>query len=234
MHFFIHKIAVGKPDGLAHLQFEKFSKGVFKERAMVKCKVSSKRYSISTTHEYANELVRYFAGKLGDKEKKISGVIVSTKGLPPSIKYKDVSQFMGVKKYLIEGEMSGKQVSEICDATPRAFLGLSFAFDGNEIKIKPKAPKSAKPSSSSDKKEPKIDFCKIKTNDYEIVKDLFFDAGSFKQAEAKHTFLIEDIEVPSGENDPIKMRERAIRKGRLVRELVVDGVSKKNEYVFSV
>ena len=63
---------------------------------------------------------------------------------------------------------------------------------------------------------------------------MFFDAGSFKQAEAKHTFLIEDIEVPSGENDPIKMRERAIRKGRLVRELVVDGVSKKNEYVFSV
>ncbi len=233
MHFFIHKIATGKSDELAHLHFEKFSRGVFKDRAIVQCKSSAKGYSIATTYEYANEFVRYFAEKLGDGKTNVEGVIVSTNKLPASIKYNKVSQFMGVKKYVIGGEMSGRQIVQICDATPRAFLGLSFAFDGNELKIKQKAPKSAKPS-NSDGTGPKVDFCKIKTKDSEIVKDLFFDIDGFKQAEAKHIFLIEDIEIPSNESDPIKMRERAIRKGKLVREIVADGMSKKNEYALSV
>ncbi len=233
MHFFIHKIVTGKSDELSHLHFEKFSKGEFKNRAVVQCKNSPKGYSISTTGEYANELVRYFAGKLGDSKANVTGAIISTKGLPASIKYKNISQFMGVKKYSIEGEMSGRQITEICDSVPRAFLGLSFSFGGNELKIKPKAPKSAKPSSSSDDKELKVDFCKIKTTDSEIVKDLFFDISDFKQAEAKHTFLIENIELPSNESDPIKMRERAIRKGKIVRELTVDGIKTKKDYVFS-
>ncbi len=233
MHFFIHKIVTGKSDEFAHLHFEKFSRGDFKDRAIVQCKKSPKGYSIVTTCEYANEFVRYFAEKLKDSRAKVTGVIVSTKGLPASIKYKDISQFMGVKKYSIEGEMSGRELIEICDSVPRAFLGLSFSFDGNELKIKPKAPKSAKPASGSGENGPKVDFCKIKTNDSEIIKDLFFDIGDFKQAEAKHTFLIENIDLPSNESDPIKMRERAIRKGKIVRELTVEGIKTKKEYNFS-
>src|SRR3989338_8585986 len=92
MYFFIHKIATGNSDELAHLQFEKFSRGVFKDRAIVQCKNSPKGYSIATTYEYANEFVRYFANKLGDATAVVNGVIVSTKALPASIKYKDISQ----------------------------------------------------------------------------------------------------------------------------------------------
>ena len=115
---------------------------------------------------------------------------------------------------------------------PRAFLGLSFSFDDNELKIKPKAPKSAKPSSDSEK-GPKVDFCKLKTRDKEVAKDLFFDIDDFKQAEVKHEFIIEEITAPSNEPDPIKMREKAVRKGKLIRKIEVDGVKQVKEYVFS-
>lgn len=232
MDFFIHKLATGNSDALSHLQFEKFSRGVFSNRAIVQCKNSPKGYSIATTHEYANEFVRFLAGKLGERKTKVSGVIVSTKPLPPNISYESISQFMGIKKYSIEKELSGRELIQICDTVPRAFIGLSFSFEDNELKIKPKAPKSAKPGSDS-KDGPKVDFCKLKTRNAEVVKDLFFDIGEFKQAEVNHDFVIEQIITPSDEPDPVKMREKAIRKGKIVRKLVVDGVSTVKEYAIS-
>ncbi len=225
MDFFIRKIYEKKTDFYSHLQFEKYSRGVFKDKAIVQAKKSKDGFSFVTTNEYANEFVRACAEELGDTKAKIVGVIVSTKGLPSNISYKSISQFMGVKKYAIEGEMSGKELIQICDDIPRAFIALSFSTGQSELKIKPKAPKSAK-SGSSSKDGPKVDFCKLKTKNTEFAKKLFFDVDEFKNAEAKHDFEITDIKADSNEKDPIKMRENATRLGKVVRNLKVDGVDK--------
>jgi hypothetical protein len=114
---------------------------------------------------------------------------------------------------------------------PRAFVALSFSTPQSELKIKPKAPKSAKPG--SDKEDgPKVDFCKLKTTNPEFAKKLFFDNHEWKTAEAKHDFDIKDIEVPKDEKDPIKMRERAIRKGKIIRKLTINDNETKKEYDF--
>ena len=95
--------------------------------------------------------------------------------------------------------------------------------------MKPKAPKSAKPSSPGED-GPKVDFCKLKTTNPEFAKKLFFDVSEYKTAEARHTFEITDIEVPKNEADPIQMREKAIRLGKVIRKLTVDGADKSSNF----
>jgi hypothetical protein len=232
MDSFIKKIFDGKIDHIVHLQFQKFSRGEFKDRAMVKASKSKDTFSIRTTQEYANGLVRSVAEKMkDDKIVKVTGVIVSTRDLTESdVKFKNKKQFMGVKQYVIDDDFSKEQIINLCNKFPTSFLALSFANDETILKIKPKAPKSAKPSTSE--KGPSIDFCKIKTKDTALVKEILFDAGNFKNIEIKHIYLITDLIIPKDEKDPLKMRENTIRKGRLIREINTDGKIIKKEVLF--
>ncbi|MGV8142568.1 MAG: hypothetical protein ACP5NS_02935 [Candidatus Pacearchaeota archaeon] len=231
MDFFIHKLHKGSVDSLAHLQFEKYSRGNFTDKAIVQGKHSKDAYSFVTTSEYASDFIRACAEELGAKSTAVTGVVISTKPLPPTIKHNGISQFMGVKKYDISGNFSGHEIIQICDAVPRAFVALTFSTPSSELKIKPKAPKSAKPSSPTEE-GPKVDFCKLKTTNPHFAKRLFFEVDDFKTAEARHTFEITDIEVPKNEPDPVQMREKAIRIGKVVRKLTVDGVDKS--YTFNL
>jgi|SRR3989338_1049216 len=233
MDFFIHKMCSGNIDSLTHLQFEKYSRGVFTDKAIVQAKFSKGNYSFVTTSEYAGDFVRACADELGSSMAKVEGVIISTKALPSNIQHQEISQFMGVKKYSISGEYSGDEIKSICDSVPRAFVALSFSTSNSELKIKPKAPKSAKPGKDSED-GPKVDFCKLKTTNSEFAKKLFFDVSEFKKAEVRHDFDIKDIEVPADEKDPVKMRERAVRKGVLVRKIKVDDKTERKEFPFSV
>ena len=61
---FIKKIFDGKIDDSVHLQFQKFSRGEFRDRAIVKVKKSGSKYTISTTAEFGNEFVRMLAENL--------------------------------------------------------------------------------------------------------------------------------------------------------------------------
>ena len=229
MDFFVHKLYKNSGDALSHLQFEKFSRGIFADRAIVQAKFSKGNYSFVTTSEYASDIIRACAVELGPKKTMVTGVIISTKPLPSNIIHHGISQFMGVKKYSISGEYSGNEIIAMCDSVPRAFVALTFSTGQSELKIKPKAPKSAKPSKPGED-GPKVDFCKLKTTNPDFAKKLFFEVSEFKTAEARHNFEITDIEIPTGEPDPVKMREKSIRTGKVVRKLKVDGVDKSHTF----
>ena len=232
MEFFTTTLFSGKTNERAHLQFEKFSRGTFNNRALIEAKCSSGKYSINTSAEFATDFVRAVAEMLGSKKTAVTGVVISTRDLTGVVPFIDKKQFAGVKKYVIETEMTGTDIMALCDKLPRAFIGLSFVADGTELKVKPKAPKAGKPSGNSED-APKADFCKLKTTNSAITKQLLFDVTEFKQAKISHAFVITDIETPKNEPDPIKMRENAIRKGTLVRKLMIDGKESKKEIVFS-
>lgn len=235
MEFFIKKIFDGKAKGdeLVHVQFQKFSRGNFTDRALVKAKNSKGKYSIGTTAEYGNEFTRCVAEKLGDEKTKVTGVVVSTRDLTGELDFKDKKQFQGVKRYIIETEMSGKEIIDLCDKLPHSFVGLSFNAGDTVLKIKPKAPKSGKPSSKGEE-APNPDFCKVKTADKEIVKNLLFDVEveNFKEALVTHVFSVEDIDVDYSIKDPKEMREKAVRKGKIIRKTIVDGSEKTSEKAF--
>jgi hypothetical protein len=241
MKFFIDKIFNGnvEKDRLVHLQFSKFSRGEFKDKAMIVAKAMSKgKFSVNTTPEYGNELVRSLAEKLGDNAALVKGVVVSTRDLTGELDFQDKKQFMGVKQYIIDKEMSGNEILELCDKVPSAFIGLSFSVGDSELKIKPKAPKSAKPSSKGDS-VPKVDFCKLKTTDKSIVDGLIFDeeAKNFKQIEIRHNFIIEEIVISDelkreAGDDFALIKEKSLRKGKIVRKLNIDGkdIVKEKEF----
>ena len=108
---------------------------------------------------------------------------------------------------------------------------MSFEAKGTELKIKPKSPKSGKPGKGDE--APKADFCKIKTNDEEIVKSLLFDVKNFKKIDIQHDFIISEIEIPKNEKDPALMREKAVRKGKIVRRIKIDDENFIEEKDFS-
>ena len=235
MDFFIKKIFEGKEtnDDLVHIQFQKFSKGRFEGKALIKAKNSGGKYSIGTSYEYGNEFVIVLAEKLGERKTKASGIIVSTKDLTGELDFQNKKQFMGIKQYKIDAEMSGDEIKKIVEKFPAAFIALSFNANNTELKINPKSPKSAKPSTKGG--NPKSNFCKIKTTDKELVKSLLFDIdiNNFKDAKISHTFIIDDIEIPKGEMDPVKMRGLAKRRGKIIRTLIIDGktIVKEKEFV---
>jgi len=239
MKFFIKKIFDEEIDDKIHLQFQKFSRGEFKYKAMVVVKRQAKgRYSISTTAEYANDFVRFFAEKLGESSTHVNGVITTTIKLDDELDFDNKKLAIGSRKYIFDREMTGNRILELCDKYPNCFIGFSFKVDDTELKIKPKAPKSSRPSNKS-KEKIKVDFCKVKTNDIELVEELVFDeeARGFKQVEISHDFIIDEIVVSDelkkeAAGDYALIKEKAVRKGKIIRKLDVDGRESVKEKEF--
>jgi len=234
---FIKKIFDNDADEEAHLQFQKFSKGEFRDRAVIKVKQSKGKYTISTTSEFSNELVRSVAKKLGSDKAQVTGAIISTSDLTGEIDFQGKKQFQGVKQYLIDQEMEGNRITELIKKFPKVFFALSFKTNNEDtiLKIKAKAPKSGKPGSKGGER-PKPDFCKIITNDSEIGKSFVFEKPSFKTAEITHHFMIEELvrpELSEGDkNNFAKIREMSKRKGKIIREAEIDGekITKEKEF----
>ncbi len=231
---FIEKIFLNKSDHLVHLQFQKFSRGTFSNKALISAKKTGDKYTIFTDAEFANELVRETAAKLGNKKTRVTGSIISTSDLTGKLDFNGKKQFQGVKNYSIDKEMDGNEILKLLNEFPRAFFALSFKTDDTELKIKPKAPKSGKPKGKGDVK-PKVDFCKVITTDSNLGKGFVFEKHDFKKADINHTYIIESIEVPESlkkSEDFLLVREESKRKGKIIREAEIDGEKMKKEINF--
>ena len=228
---FIKKIVDKNFDELVHLQFQKFSKGEFIYRALIYAKQTKGKYTIYTSAEFANEMVYYVAKKLGEEKTQVTGAVVSTSDLTGELDFKDKKQFQGVKRYLIDSEMSGTEIIKLLEKFPKAFFALSFKIENYLLKIKPKAPKSGKPKTKGGKKE-KPNFCKLVTTDKEAGQSFVIESEDWKKADITHTFMIKEIIMPKGETDYSKIRALAKRKGTIIREAIIDEKEMKRDISF--
>lgn len=226
------KIFEGKIDGDVHNEFVKFSRGVFNDKYLIEGRRQKDKFAIKTGYEFANYLVRKCLEKING-EVDVKGVIVTTLNLNSDIKFviSNVKQFAGVKQYVIDCKVNSMDVLGLMDKYPKVFYALSFSTADCELKIKAKAPKSGKPSNKNGG-EPKADFCSLKTKDVELVKDLFFDFPDFKEIKISHTVQIDSVILPQNENDPVKLRELAKKKGKIIRDIEIDGRKEKKEREF--
>ncbi len=232
---FIKKIADKNFDNTVHMQFMKFSRGEFRDRATIRAKHSAGKYTINTGPEFAPDMVRTVAEKLKDKRTNVTGAIVSTSDLKGKIDFKEISQFQGVKRYIIDKEMSGNEILKLLDDYPKTFFALSFEGGDSILKIKPKAPKSGKPGTKGEADEIKADFCKLITTDANLARSFVFEKPDFKLAEITHTYMISDIVIPAelkNEKDFAKVREMARRKGKIIREATIDEKKMNSELDF--
>ena len=230
---FIKKILERVTDDSVHLLFQKFSKGEFRDRAFIKAKRSGEKYTIYTTAEFAREMVKDVAEKIGNDMVPVKGVIITTSDLTGELEFKEKKQFQGVKKYFIEKDMSGEEILKLLEKFKKAFFALSFSSKDTNLKIKPKAPKTKKPSSKG-KADPKPDFCKLVTTDANLGKSFVFEKPDFKEAYIDHTFVITELIFPEGEKDYSKIREIAKKKGKILRHAIIDGKEMNQEIEFEV
>jgi hypothetical protein len=230
---FIRKIFSGKIDEFVHLQFQKFSRGEFRDRAVVNVRRTGEKYTIKTTSEFANEFVRESAEILGKNKTKITGAVISTNDLKNDLDFKEIKQFQGVKRYLIDKDMTGEEILSLLNKFPKAFFAISFSTSSFNLKIKAKSPKSGKPGKKEEM--PKPDFCTLVTTDKTIAENFVFEVPNFKKAEIRHDFIIRDIIIPDklkNEKDYSVIREKAMRKGKIVRVAIIDDKPYKKEADF--
>lgn len=219
-----------------HNDFLKFGRGEYKNRYLLEGKKQKSGWSIKTGSEYVNFLVKKCLGKLQGSV-FIRGVIISTIDLTNEMGFpiKKKSNFQGVRKFQIETEINPEEILNLMEKYPRMFFALSFKGDGFELKVKAKAPKSGKPGKESED-GPKADFCSIKTNDIEVIRELFFDFLDFNEISINHLIRIEEIIYPRNMSElrPEKIREHSKRKGRIIRKVRVDGKEEIKETEFVV
>ena len=231
---FIKKIFDNKIDNDVHMQFQKYSRGEFRNKAEIFAKQSKGKFTINTSADFANDLVKDMARKLGNEKINVTGAVISTSDLTNRIKFKTKKQFQGVKNYGIDEEMSGNEILGLLDEFPKTFFALSFKTADSELKIKPKAPKSGKPGKETEERK-KPDFCKLTTTDKHLALDFIFEKSDFKKVEINHTYFIEEIKIPNelkNEKDFAVVREKSLRKGKVVRVAKIDGEMRKSEKGF--
>jgi len=229
------KVFDGVLDDEVHASFLKFGRGEYKDKFLLEGKKQAKKWSIKGGAEYANLLVKKCLEKVNGPI-DIKGVIVSTQRLEGEkgrFDFKKVSNFQGVRKHVVDTEVEPEQIFSLMDKYPRAFFALSFSGDGFVLKIKPKAPTSGKPGKEKED-GPVVDFCSLKTEDKNIVNELFFGVGDFTEANIKHQINVTDIIYPSNMEKlkPTEVRELAKRKGKIIRTAMVDGKEQVSEANF--
>lgn len=228
------KIFEGIFDEEVHSDFMKFSRGEFKDKYLINAKKQTNKWVVKTGPEFANNFVKNGLSKCQD-EIKITGIIATTLNIKDEFNFEieKVSNFQGVKKYILNTTINPNDIIELIDKYPRVFFALSFSNSDMDIKIKAKPPKSGKPGKGDE--DAKADFCTIKTSKKEVIEELFFDIGlDWKEISINHTIKINDIVYPDGMENmkPAEVREKSKRKGVLVRRVVVDGSQKVSEAEF--
>lgn len=230
----LHDIFAGVPSPGAHDEFIKYGKGTFTHKYLLEAKKQKSAWSIKAGSEFANYFVRTCLQRVSGPV-HVTGVIVSTFDIHTDaqklFQVEGVKKFMGIKQLIINTEVKPTDVISLMDKFPRGFFALSFSTPETTLKIKAKAPKSAKPASAG-QKQPTPDFCSVKTSDAALVKVLFFDIPDFKEVKIKHTLNITEIALPKGVSDPVQLREQSKRKGTITRIATVDGTEKKSEAPF--
>ncbi|MFH1521370.1 MAG: hypothetical protein ABIF18_00255 [archaeon] len=229
----IKKIFDDISDEEVHLAFLRFGRGQYKNKYLLQGKRQAKNWAIKTSAEYTNFLVRSCLEKITGQV-AIKGIIVSTLDLKDEIEFeiKKVSNFQGVRRYIIDTETEPSKVLGLMNKYPKIFFALSFNGDGFVLKVKAKAPKSAKPGKDDEK--PVADFCSLKTGDKTIIDELFFGVGDFQEASIRHDIDVTGIVYPANiENlKPTEIRELAKRKGVIKRNVEADGIEKTSEAEF--
>ena len=79
------------------MQFQKFSRGEFRNRALIEAKKSASGYKVKTSAEFANELVKTMAKKLGERRTNVTGAIISTSDLKMKLNLKQSNNFKALK-----------------------------------------------------------------------------------------------------------------------------------------
>ncbi|GAG13546.1 unnamed protein product [marine sediment metagenome] len=215
MECFIKKIWDGKGEE-AHSYFVRFSKGSFENRAILNLQKTSK-IKLKGSFEWANDFIKIISEIL---DINFSGLILSKEQLNLDNEKKK----SGIFQYEVS-DISSEKIKEIGEVYATL---LDAETPDIKLKIKKKLPKPGKSEGKIDDK-----FCQIELDlrYWQEIKNAFM-LPECKKCRISHTFIIEEIILPEDEKDFAKIREKAKRKGKIIRKLEIDKKESKEEKNF--
>ncbi len=228
---FIKKLWQGLADESVHKNFIRFGKGKYERRAAIAMR-SNGSVRLSSTFEYANDLVLFFV-ELSDRFKAEGKILAREKINFAEIGINATDATANKKKGLFEAEikqeLSREQLKKLADKV--YFMLIDLSFSGGELKIKKKL---AKPGKAAGKIDDKFCTATLSKNYLQKVKDeFFFDVKQpFKQGKAEHTLEIREILLPKNISNFEQARIDAKRKGKIIRKLEIDGSEQTFEKEF--
>jgi hypothetical protein len=219
MESFIKNVILKKIDPESKRYFLRYGKGDYKGRFLLSFDVAGEKIKLRSSFEFANDLVK-FVNELNNQLRFNGKILTKNK----------IEGKLGRKKAgLLVYEVSDCDINEY----PNAFY---YLLDGGNndisLKIKKGLPKPGQNESKIDDK-----FCALDINIKYLkqVKEAFFwDVSEGKKTIIEHEIIVDGVEFPKGEKDPVKIRENAIRKGKILRKINIDGKDNVIEYELSV
>jgi len=217
MKLFIKEIFEKGSSEKAHQYFIRFGKGNYKRRFLTSFN-KGKKIKVRGSFELANSFVEFVKE---NKDIKFSGKIFTKEKIPGE---------QGKKK-------SGYFLYEVSENSLEKFENPYFyLLDANSddivLKIKKKLPKPGKSPKKIDDK-----FCMLDLDEkywQALKKTFFWDLpDDVKKAKIEHELIINDIIMPE-EDDPVKMRELAKRKGKIIRKIITNEKEETKEREFLV
>jgi len=206
---FIKKIWEGKVDEATHDQFLRFGKGEYRKKAVVSARKGTK-IKLNASFELVNELVSFVAEN--SEQIRVKGVIFSKQKLP----FKGRTTAKGTYAYKVDQEFSSAELKDILDKCYYALLDCEG--DGLILKVKKTLPRP-----KGDKIN--IKFCMLTAEDKHwkgLKKEFLFGLPDGKRYDIEHTYVIDKIIFPTGEEDPVQVRLKAKRSGKVIRKASVD------------
>ncbi len=215
----------GEKNEYIHKQFTRFGKGEY-ERFLLSIKKGKKNLQVKTSFDLANLLV-WFISQNVDEDLAVSGKIIANYDFESEVESVKFSKRGKLYTAELNTTMSQKALQELFEKFKMYHLLLTIK--GSDVKMKAKG-SLPKPGGAL-----KDNFCSA-TLPLDLLKDLAFDIEQeFTKAVIVHRLLIDDVVVPEAyKDDAAAARLHAIRKGKLIREIDLDGTKVEKEYALEV
>ena len=237
-----------------HRHFYRYSKGEFLGPAVTISRTKAK-ITLKGTHEY-EDLIQEITCKTASEDSfVIKGVLLSGKdisdiitnlGLDWKLK-KSTGKTKNYKTEFLEQTINKDTLLEAIETLrENSYLLLSFN-NGPSCKVttKKRIPQPSKKKAEEDDLSKRIQFCSGIINNTDSNLNLVLDAvlsdfksnipENWKKLSLTNNYKITGIEIPKNIQNSMLMRVMAIRKGKMLRSLEVDGEELiENQYNISV
>lgn len=220
---FIKKIFTGIIDQDVHKQFIRFGNGSYKNKAVIKATKTKEKLKLDMSFEFVNDILNFIAENKGIN---FSGIIFSKENIDEELGTRGESK-KGL--FVYETEISPEKIKEIMDKA--YFMLLDCDTKSIRLRTKKRLPKPGKGEAKTDNK-----FCQLELTEKEMIekatRDFLFDVEEFKKARISHDFVIDEIILPLEEKDFAIIRQKAKRKGKIIRKIAVDSKEMQEEKEF--
>lgn len=223
----IKKICKKDIDNYVHKKFIRFGKGEF-NRFLAEIRITSKNLKIKASYDWSNDLFKMIADNI-KQPVNIKGKIIANYDFSSDLPCEAEEFGKKGKNYVavLDCELNPEKMIELFEKLKENYILLNINSDEFKLKCGSKLPKPGK--------DPKINFCQA-TFPKELLKEFIFDIEETgKKIEIKNKLIVEDIKIPDEcKNNPELARKKAIRLGKLVREVTIDDRKVIKEYDFSI